>query len=244
MIENGQAGGGYLLKYGGCSHPLLLESEGSCARLTIHVYPDMRVEVLAPKDKALDVVLARVQRRARWIVKQWRYFEQFQPRQPDRRFVSGETHVYLGRQYRLKVAKGDPSEVKLIGRFFFVQLSDPDNSDEVARLLQDWYLRHAKSLFANRVSLWISECRPLAMSEVPTVTVRKMTRRWGSCTRRGTITLNLDLVKVPLTFIDYVIVHELCHLKIHNHSPAFYKLLTRSMPDWRQRKERLESFAI
>ena len=102
-------------------------------------------------------------------------------------------------------------------------------------------LRHAKSLFAKRVSHWISECRPLAMSEVPMVTVRKMTRRWGSCTS-GTITLNLDLVKVPLTFIDYVIVHGLCHLKIHSHSPAFYKLLTRSMPDWKQRKERLESF--
>ena len=64
----------------------------------------------------------------------------------------------------------------------------------------------------------------------------------GELHQARTITLNLDLVKVPLTFIDYVIVHELCHLKIHNHSPAFYKLLTRSMPDWRQRKERLETF--
>jgi len=80
------------------------------------------------------------------------------------------------------------------------------------------------------------------MPAAPTVTIRKMTRRWGSCTKRGTINLNTDLIKVPLTFIDYVIVHELCHLKVHNHSPAFYKLLTRSMPDWRQRKARLESF--
>ncbi len=241
MIENGQPDGGYLLKYGGYSIPFSLSLQER-SKLTIHVYPDMRVEVLAPEDKALDLILARVQRRARWIVKQWRYFEQFQPRQPERRFVGGETHVYLGRQYRLKVAKGAPSEVKLIGRFFSVQLPDPDDSSAVARLLEDWYLQHAKSLFANRVSHWVSECRPLAMPEVPKVTVRKMTRRWGSCTRRGTITLNLDLIKVPLTFIDYVIVHELCYLKIHNHSPAFYQMLTRSMPDWRQRKERLESF--
>jgi len=241
MIENGQPGGGYLLRYGGCAIPFRV-SQGDRSKLTIHVYPDMRVEVLAPEDKAIDLILARVDRRGRWIVKQWRYFEQFQPTQPDRRFVSGETHVYLGRQYRLKVAKAVPSEVKLIGRYFFVRHSDPDDTDEVSRLLQEWYLEHAKSLFSNRLSHWIAECRPLAMPEAPMITVRKMTHRWGSCSKRGTITLNIDLIKVPLAFIDYVIVHELCHLKIHNHSPAFYRLLTRSMPDWRQRKQRLESF--
>ncbi len=110
-------------------------------------------------------------------------------------------------------------------------------------MLQDWYLRHAISLFGSRLKYWTSECRPLVTAEIPAMTVRKMTRRWGSCSKRGTITLNLDLVKVPLTFIDYVIVHELCQLKIHNHSPAFYSLLTRAMPDWRERKGRLESFA-
>jgi predicted metal-dependent hydrolase len=242
MIERVQPGGGYLLRYAGYAIPFRV-SVGDRSKLIIHVYPDMRVEVLAPKDKDLDLVLARVDRRARWILKQWRYFEQFQPKQPDRRFVSGETHVYLGRQYRLKVAKGIPSQVKLIGRYFLVRHSDPDDFEEVSRLLQDWYRRHARSLFAGRVSHWISECRPLAMPEAPTVTIRKMTRRWGSCTKKGIIALNIDLIKVPLTFIDYVIVHELCHLRIHNHSPAFYKLLTRSMPDWRQRKERLESLS-
>jgi predicted metal-dependent hydrolase len=134
--------------------------------------------------------------------------------------------------------------VKLLGRFFVVRCCDPDNSDSVSRLLQDWYLQHAKILFAARLSYWISESRPLAVPEIPTLIVRKMARRWGSCTKRGTITLNVDLIKVPRTFIDYVIVHELCHLRVHSHSPAFYRLLTRAMPDWRQRKERLGLIAI
>lgn len=241
MIQNGQPGGGYLLKYGGCEIPFRI-NQGERSKLTINVFPDMRVEVLAPASKPLDAILARVDRRAQWIVKQWRYFEQYQPTQPERRFVSGETHVYLGRQYRLKVAKTPVSDVKLIGRYFRVRHSDPGDSSAISGLLRDWYVRHALVLFTARADHWLSECRALSLSEPPSLLVRPMTRRWGSCSKKGTITLNVDLVKVPLIYIDYVIVHELCHLKIHNHSPAFYRLLTRCMPDWKQRKERLEAF--
>jgi predicted metal-dependent hydrolase len=241
MIQNGQPGGGYLLKYGDCEIPFRI-NQGERSKLTINVFPEMRVEVLAPASKPLDAILARVDRRAQWIVKQWRYFEQYQPTQPERRFVSGETHVYLGRQYRLKLAKAPVSNVKLIGRYFRVQYSDPGDSSAISGLLRDWYVRHALALFTARADHWLSECRALSLSEVPNILVRPMTRRWGSCSKKGTITLNLDLVKVPLIYIDYVIVHELCHLKIHNHSPAFYRLLTRCMPDWKQRKERLEAF--
>jgi predicted metal-dependent hydrolase len=243
MIQNGQPGGGYLLKYGGGEIPFRI-SQGERSKLIINVFPDMRVEVLAPVSKPLDAILARVDRRAQWIVKQWRYFEQYQPTQPERRFVSGETHVYLGRQYRLKVAKAPVSNVKLIGRHFRVQHSDPGDSSAISGVLRDWYVRHALALFTARADHWLSECRVLSRPERPKLLVRPMTRRWGSCSKKGTITLNVDLVKVPLTYIDYVIVHELCHMKIHNHSPAFYRLLTRCMPDWKQRKERLEGFLI
>jgi predicted metal-dependent hydrolase len=242
MIETGQLNGEYLLKYGGYQIPFRV-SFNDRKKLTIHVYPEMRVEVLAPVGRDLDVILARVQRRSRWIVRQWRYFEQFQPKQPDRRFLSGETHPYLGRHYRLKVIRDVQSDVKLVGQYFVVRHATPEDSVAIQRLLDDWYVQHAKTLFLNRVVSWLSECRPLCMAVTPTLTIRKMSHRWGSCTRRGTITLNVELIKVPLIFIDYVIVHELCHLKIHSHSDAFYRLLTRSMPDWRRRKERLDSFA-
>jgi predicted metal-dependent hydrolase len=243
MIQNGQPGGGYLLKYGGCEIPFRI-NQAERSKLTINVFPDMRVEVLAPSSKPLDAILARVDRRAHWIVKQWRYFEQYQPTQPERRFLSGETHVYLGRQYRLKVAKASVSDVKLIGRYFQVQHPDPDDTHAISALLRNWYIRHALALFTARVEHWLSECRALSLSEPPTLSVRPMTRRWGSCTKRGAITFNVDLVKVPLVYIDYVIVHELCHLRIHDHSPAFYRLLTRCMPDWKQRKARLERFVL
>lgn len=243
MIENGKVRGGYLLKYGGYEIPFCINRDER-SKLTINVFPDMRVEVLAPSSKSLDAILARVDRRAKWIVKQWRYFEPYQPTQPERRFVSGETHVYLGRQYRLKVAKASASDVKLIGRYFRVQHFDPGDASAISTLLQGWYLRHASELFAQRAKHWLSECRPLSLHTAPKLLIRPMTRRWGSCSKRGTVTINVELVKVPLQYIDYVIVHELCHLKVHNHSPAFYRLLTRCMPDWRQRKERLDSLLV
>ena len=243
MIQNGQPNGGYLLNHDGRFIPIRIDL-GDRSKLTINVHPNMRVEVLAPQNQPLDQILARIERRASWIVKQWQYFEEFQPTLPKRQFVSGETHVYLGRQYRLKVSKGSPSAVKLVGRYFQVQHSDRDDTDTIGSLLEAWYLNHAKCLFAHRLRKCHQECRTLGLPNDPTVTVRKMAHRWGSCTQAGNISLNIDLVKTPVYCIDYVIIHEMCHLKIHNHSPSFYRLLTRCMPDWEVRKKRLEAFVL
>lgn len=243
MIQNGQPNGGYLLTYDGCSIPFQIDLRDR-SKLTINVHPDLRVEVLAPQNQPMDQIRARIERRASWIVKQWRYFKEFQPTSSKRRFVSGETHIYLGRQYRLKVSEGNKSEVKLVGRFFQVQNPDRDNSDEIGCLLEAWYLNHAKSIFTNRLRLCQKICRTLELPNTFAVTVRKMARRWGSCTQAGNITLNIDLVKTPVYCIDYVIVHEMCHLMIHNHSPGFYRLLTRCMPDWERRKAKLGSFRL
>lgn len=205
--------------------------------------PDKQVEVVAPEGKAIDQVLALVGRRASWIAKQRRYFEQFQPKLPGPRFVSGATHLFLGRQYRLKVRAAMPREVKLIGRFLHVHATDRNDAAWVRRLVEDWYRTRAQAVFAHRLDLCLESAKSLELS-APNVIVRKMVKRWGSCTKAGNILLNADLVKVPVHCIDYVIMHELCHLKIHNHGKGFYRLLTRCMPDWERRKKRLDSFVI
>lgn len=243
MIENGQPGDGFLLRYDGLTIPFRIEYRRR-KHLAITVRPEMLLEVTAPEGSGQDAVLARVEKRAAWIARQWRHFEQYQPTQPGARYISGETHLYLGRQYRLKVQKGSPEGVKLVGRFLHVHTSYPEAGEQVGRLLEGWYRSHAKRVFAHRLESCLEATRSLGLETVPNLVIRKMAKRWGSCTRAGNVLLNLDLVKVPVHCIDYVIIHELCHLKVHNHGREFYRLLARCLPDWEARKCRLESVVL
>jgi hypothetical protein len=112
----------------------------------------------------------------------------------------------------------------------------------VAQLLDAWYREHAQTVFAARIKICLDSARSLNIPSIGFV-LRKMTRRWGSCTKAGTILLNPELVRVSVFCIDYVIMHELCHIRAHNHGPEFYRLLGRSMPDWERRKKKLDSFS-
>lgn len=243
MIVNGQPNGGYLLTHGSLRVPFQVEF-GERKQLTIHVHPELRLEVLAPSGRDIDRVLKRVDARSGWIAKQWRYFEQFHPTSPDRQYVSGETHLYLGRQYRLKVTKHRESSVKLIGRFLHTRHADVTDKEAIKELVSVWYHEHAVQLFNARLVKCLEGAKSLGLKQLPNLTVRLMKRRWGSCTKAGNISLNVDLVKTPIHCIDYVIVHELCHLKIHNHSPVFYRLLSQCMPDWEKRKKRLDAVCL
>jgi predicted metal-dependent hydrolase len=243
MIENSQPEGRYVLSIGGKRIPFRIEYRKR-KKLAITVHPEPRLEVLAPEGVSREQVLPRIEKRAAWILRQWRYFEQFLPKHPGPRFVSGETHLYLGRQYRLKVHEGSSEGVKLVGRFLHVWTFDRDKADRIEQLLDAWYREHAERVFRHRIRLCFEQCPSLILPREPRLAIRRMTHRWGSCTKAGNVLLNLDLVKVPTHCIDYVLVHELCHLQIHNHSPAFYRLLSRCMPDWQRRKRRLEELAF
>ena len=240
MIETRVVGGPHVLKHGSLEIPFQIDF-GVRKQLTISVYPEMRLEVLAPKGREVSAILDRVDRKAKWIAQQWRHFERYQPTEPARRFISGETYVYLGRQYRLKVHTGQNSSVKLKGKFLHVEHNDSKDRIGLRSLVASWSCDHAKAIFESRMSVCLARCSSLKLPLLPKLIVRPMKRRWGSCTKQKRITLNVDLVKAPIYCIDYVIVHELCHLKIHDHSPAFYRLLTRVLPDWPQRKARLDS---
>jgi predicted metal-dependent hydrolase len=207
--------------------------------LEIAVHPDKAVVIKAPLGTDFSEIHKRVLRRAGWIKRQLDYFRQFDPRMPPRHYVGGETHLYLGKRYRLKIAAAERDEVKLVSGYFLIGLESWRTVDRVKMLLDRWYAEKAAINFNERFERnWRHFDRVSANK--PALRVRRMHKRWGSLSKNGLLTLNTDLVRAPKQCIDYVIVHELCHLKYHDHSSAFYHLLNRAMPDWEKRKAKLE----
>lgn len=210
--------------------------------LAISVLPDGGLELIAPETAALEPILIRVQKRLPWIHRQRRRFRELNASRPGLRYVSGATHRYLGRQYRLKVIEGSKTEVILRGAYLHVMICKP-GGEAVQRALNDWYRRQASQQLARRLAAWEPWCSRNQLPQ-PKLRLRTMPKRWGSAMPTGVIYLNPELVRAPSACIDYVIAHEVCHLKHHHHGKAFYAELTSLCPDWSARKERLESMDL
>lgn len=208
--------------------------------LSISVHPDFSVIVKAPEKINLEDIEKKVYHRAKWILNQKRRFEIYLPDVPPRKYVSGESHRFLGRQYRLKVIKSDTEEIKLSRQF--LEVYTPDTNPANARMLvKSWYREQASQMFQEHLSACYTK---LAREKIPypKISIRRMQSSWGSCSAKGAISLNIKLIQVPVEYIDYVITHELCHLKYLHHEVEFYKLLSRIMPGWQAKKEKLDRF--
>jgi len=204
--------------------------------LGISVYPDRQVKVKAPLDATLEKIQEKVRKRAPWILKQQSYFLSFEPLTPPRKYLSGETHLYLGKQYRLKIYDSLEETVKLKRGYLEVYTKD---KSKAKKLVQDWYKKRAEIKFREIAQNWLIRFKKHGV-EPSEFIIKWMEKRWGSCTPKGKIILNVELMKAPKGCIEYVIVHELCHLIHHNHSNSFFELQTKEMGDWRTWKERLE----
>lgn len=231
-----------VVAYGALQIPVSVEFR-SRKRLTISVHPDGLVTAFAPVGCSLEQVVARLNRRSSWIARQLRHFAAYQPLPTAKRFVSGETHLYLGRQYRLRVSRANDESVKLRGRYLNVSVRTPREVGCVRAALDRWYRAHAQPIYRDRLVRCLESAPRLRRVE-PTLRIRQMNGRWGSCSKAGTITLSRELIKAPLHCLEYVIMHEVCHLIIHNHSHAFFRLLSRCMPDWEKRKQRLDAVVL
>ena len=210
--------------------------------LAISVAPDLSVAVSAPEHTSHDDIAARIRKRAPWILRQQRELERYLPQQPPRQYVSGETHRYLGRQYRLKVAEASNETVKLTRGWLYIYTERTSDTAHIKALLDEWYTKQAERVFHERLGAILPRFAHRGVA-APKLIIKTLEARWGSCSSAGVITLNLRLMQVPKQYIDYVIVHELAHLVEHNHSKRFYLLLDRVMPDWPERRMRLNDFA-
>jgi len=206
--------------------------------MEIAVHPDKSVIVKAPLGSDSEEVVRRVRKRAGWIHRQMLYFEQFESKTPPRRYVSGESHLYLGRKYRLKIRRATISQVLLKSGYFHIQ-SPNLSQGHIQELLEEWYLQKASTCFQAVFHLVWEKFKKNTVAK-PSLKIRKMKARWGSLSTNGQLTINPDLIKAPKECIEYVMIHELCHLSHIHHDSNFYKLLDRRLPDWVQRKHKLE----
>jgi hypothetical protein len=202
--------------------------------ISVRVHFDGTVRVGAPNWVRLAEIREVVNEHADWIVERLTAVRAALPR-----YHSGARHPYLGRPYPLwvRVSEG-PETVEFGRRGFFVAVRDRD-PERVRDRLQRWYRERAERLLARRLARVVQ--RASWVSRLPRMRIRRMRAQWGSCCESGLITLNARLVKAPLRLIDYVILHELAHLKHHDHGPGFERLMDAHMPDWRRRRRELNT---
>ncbi len=213
-----------------------------CDRKTmeISVHPDSTIVVKAPVQSNITFIEKKIRKRARWILRQVQFFKQFHPKTPERFYVNGETHLYLGRQYRLKLCKGTENSVKLSRGFFHITCRNEPTPNAAKKLLNQWYSEKARLQFAESMDRCWPRFNGLGIGESPKLSIKRMQKRWGSLSDKGTVTLNTELIRAPKECIDYVVTHELCHLKYNDHSPDFYRLLDSVSPGWEKIKHTLE----
>ncbi|HEX4372630.1 MAG TPA: SprT family zinc-dependent metalloprotease [Puia sp.] len=204
--------------------------------LGITITPDLTVLVKAPFETSIEKLKQKLRKKAPWIIKQQSFFLSFNPKIPAKKFIAGETHLYLGRQYRLKIIKNKIESVKLKGQFIEVRTIDKLRAKQ---LINKWYLQNANAKFYTIAQNLIKDFKNYNV-EPTSIILREMPTRWGSCTPKGKIILNPELIKAPKGCIEYVIIHELCHLIHHHHTKKFFELQAKKMPDWEKWKIKLE----
>lgn len=218
------------------------QSSRTVTRLAIHVEPDATVLVDAPDAAPLADVLTAVKKRARWISQHVGAARARLAHVLPREYVSGESLHYLGRRYRLKVIVNAEAAVEARMRGAFITVTAPEHAPSTVKSALDaWYRQRARELFASRLAAVAAPLR--WVKQLPPTRLQFMTVQWGSCSPSGRITLNPLLVKAPRECIDYVLLHELCHLLHHNHGKNFYRALDRHMPNWRPVKQKLDNMA-
>lgn len=208
--------------------------------LRIIVRPTGEVAIFAPVGEELEKIQSRARRKASWIFTQIDTIAQRPNVTPKRRFVSGETHLLLGRQYRLSLERSDNPHVRIENARLVISVQSTDDQVQCRCLLQKFYSLQAREVFRQRFDIAAEPFIRKGLKQ-PHLIVRSMSKRWGSFTSAGRVVLNIDLVRASPRLIDYVICHELAHAFHPNHGEEWRSLLGTVMPDWEERKALLEA---
>jgi len=221
----------------------------SSRRKTVGIYIGLNGDVVvrSPRSLEADRIKELIRKRARWIIEKQEFIKTHSQLGSEKEFVSGEFFFYLGRQYRLKVitpASKAAEGCKLIqGRFFIGingDLSRAETRGAVKEALIDWYIGRAKEKISERLELYARQIGRWPKR----IEIKDHKSRWGSCSRNGIIRFNWKIIMAPVSALDYVIVHELCHLIHQHHSARFWQEGQSSIPDYAMRRKRLKEYSL
>lgn len=209
--------------------------------LQLEVLPDLSVRMIAPPMVTLERCADFLRRKKGWVASQQAFFGKFYPLTKARQYVPGETHLYLGRPLRLRVLRKGPEGVRVTRTHLEVCLGKGETAPRlVEAALWAWYRGEAAGVFEARLKGCLAKIGAKAGEGPSKLVIRRYKARWGGMSRKGVLSLNLDLIRAPMDCIDYVILHELCHLRHPRHDRGFWSLLARLVPDWQRRKDKLE----
>ena len=216
-------------------------------RKTVAVTVDETCGVLltAPRDTPVGRLDAVVRDRASWIVGKLRLVDEQNRPRSRREWVSGESILYLGRHYRLRVeVRARPKAARLDRGRLVVQVdrglgpAPVERAEAVSEAVEGWYRGHAEARLNERVELWGERLGGLEPEQV-LVPRRAPTKRWGSCDREGTLRFSWRVIQAPMRLVDYIVAHELVHLVHRDHTSVFWTRLEEVLPDYAERREAL-----
>lgn len=206
--------------------------------LSLTILPDLSIIVRGPLQVQQERIEQFLQKKWMWIEEQLKYFKKYQTKQTKKDYVSGESFLYLGRQYQLIVKPAKYDNVSLTKGVLVCETVDSvKNTISTKKKLDKWFADRAKVFLAERYD---EVFKNFNYNDKPKLVMKKMDRRWGSFVRGKSIILNPLLIRASKDCIDYVITHELCHIKYRNHNKQFYALLSKKYPGWEVVKEKLE----
>lgn len=214
-------------------------------RVNLRVRADATVTVSAGKMVRSSFIEAMVLKHASWIIGKQEELAALHEKVQSRKYISGEIMPYLGQNYAIFLHETQgKGEIVFDGQFLHLYTKKDSDAAFRAGLFEKWYKNEAKVVFNQSLDKMAGLVAGYDIVK-PTMTIRKMKSRWGSCSfKRHKITINSELIKTPPPCIDYVILHELAHFKYRNHDASFYAFLSSLLPGWQEQKAHLKNLPL
>lgn len=210
--------------------------------INLKVNIDKKVTLSIPMKMSLDKARDFVEQRVSWIKKQQDFYDTFAEQKENITFEDGETVYLLGKQYKMKIISDTHNNVIINHKYIEIHIKEKYivNKNYIKNVYETWLKQYALNVLEDLVIKYQNTLKKYDI-KTPKIEIRQMKTRWGSCIPTcNKVIFNLNLIKTPMCCIEYVVLHELCHLKYENHSKNFYNFITIFMPDWKERKKILD----